>query len=117
MAQPIDTLAAQAVFAAAQGMRTAHLLECAVHDSGPWTMTYNGITVPVSKVIYGEGVMFSATFPEVCWVQTPEDTTAYLYCREEVMGFRQIEHPGDCAFAVCWSMDLVTDDFASLSSN
>ena len=102
---PVDTIAAQAVYAAAHGLRTARLLECAVHDEGPWEMAYNGITVPADRMVHGSGVLFSATFPEVCWISVPEDTTAYLLCRGEVMALRQIDHPGDCAFAACWSLD------------
>jgi hypothetical protein len=102
---PLDWIASQAVYAAAQGLRTAHLFEAAANFADGWTMTYAGVTVEAERKVCDTGVLFVASFPEMCWIDTPEDTTAYLQRNGEVMGFRQITHPGDCAFGIRWDLE------------
>lgn len=106
---PLDLVASQAVYAAAQGLRTAHLFEAAANFRDGWTMSYAGVTVVAQRQEFQDGVMFVAAFPEMCWLTVPADTTARLFHDGTIMGFRQIEHPGDCAFAVTWDLATVQE--------
>lgn len=90
----LDTLAAQAVFA-------ARALERAVHDAGPWEITWGPHTVPAVREATEESVTFTATFPEHCYL-APIESPATLLCRGEPVLFREIEFPGDQGFTISW---------------
>lgn len=93
----MDALAAQAVYA-------ARLFERALHDDGPWTMTWGPYEAEATKEVTDAGVKFVATFPETCWLTRPDDTNVILRCRGEVCAVRVISDPGDAAFAVTWEL-------------
>lgn len=40
-----------------------HALGRALHDTGPWTMTYAGMRVPAERLVLDDGVHFTAEFP------------------------------------------------------
>lgn len=88
---------------AAQAVYAARLFERALHDEGPWTMTWGPHEVQAERIVTEEGVEFRATFPEVCYLVPPEPNVV-LRCRGEVAGVRPIEHPGDAAFAITWAL-------------
>jgi hypothetical protein len=92
----LEHLASQAVYAAA-------LFERALHDEGPWTMTWGPHEVEAVRVVEGDGVRFEAVFPEACYLQPP-DPNVVLRCRGEMQAMRAIAHPGDAAFAVTWDL-------------
>jgi hypothetical protein len=94
--EPLDTLAARAVY-------TAGLFERAVHHPGPWTMTWGPHQVEVQRERHVDGVVFRGEFPETCWLNPPSPNVA-LRCDDEVMALRSIEHPGDAAFALTWAL-------------
>ena len=97
----LEMLASQAVYA-------SHAFERALHDSGPWTMTWGPLTVPAERTIHEDGVSFTADFPEACWIERPS-TNVTLECRGEVAAMRAIEFPGDAAFAVNWALTAASD--------
>jgi hypothetical protein len=91
---------------AAQALFAARMLEAAAHDNGPWTFRWGGIEIPAERVLADDGVHFSGTFPDVCWLDRPTDGLTILL-RGEVMGIRRIdevEHPGDTGFVVSWAV-------------
>ena len=96
MGEALDALAARAVY-------TAVLFERAVHDPGPWTVTWGPHTAEAEREITDEGVVFTATFPETCYLQPPEPN-AVLRCDGHVMAIRPIQFPGDVAFAITWAI-------------
>lgn len=90
---------------AAQAGVASRLMETAVHDAGPWSMQWGEVSAPASRTVQGGGVSFSAAFPEVCWLERPQ-TGISLLCRDEVVGVREMPHPGDTGFLVRWSVGM-----------
>lgn len=88
----LETLVSQAVYAAS-------MLERALHDTGPWTMTWGPHVVEATRTIHPTGVVFDATFPDTCWIERPAPNLV-LRCDGEVVAVRTITFPGDAAFAV-----------------
>lgn len=84
-------------------MYAAALFERAVHDPGPWTVTWGPHEVDVVRRKTADGIVFEATFPEACYIETPEPNAA-LRCRGEVMAIRAIDFPGDTRFMVTWEL-------------
>lgn len=97
MSANLEILAAQAVYAAS-------LFERAVHDPGPWTMSYAGQTVPARRTLTERSVVFVASFADVCFIGVP-DPTVTLECRGEVVSLRQMVAPGDGGFDLSWVID------------
>lgn len=94
--QPLDERVAQSLYVATR-------FEQALHDEGPWTMTWGPHVVEAVRTIEADGVSFTAVFPEACYLNRPEPNVA-LRCRGEVVAIRVIEHPGDAAFAITWEL-------------
>jgi hypothetical protein len=92
----LDTVVSEVVY-------LAKTLEKAVHDQGPWTMTYAGRTVPAKRLEIESGVLFVATFTEHCHL-VPPDPRITLDCNGEPVSVRAIVFPGDGAFEVQWSL-------------
>ena len=91
---------------AAQALFAARMLEAAVHDPGPWSFRWGGIEVPAERTLTDEGVVFTGSFPDVCWIERPTEGLE-IRCAGEVMGMRrvdEVEHPGDTGFVVTWSV-------------
>lgn len=83
----------------------AHLMERAVHETQGWTIEWGPHTVPAQRVLTDAGVRFEATFPEICYL-TPMPPNATLRFNGETVAIRALDHPGDCAFALSWALDL-----------
>lgn len=92
--------------AVAQAVYTTKLLERALHDSGPWTLSWGPFTVPVTRLISNSEVTFRAEFAEHCWLEPPHPV-AILRCGEEPVAAKTIDFPGDGAFAVEWTLRAV----------
>lgn len=71
-----------------------------IHDPGPWTIEWGPHTVEASKVLTDREVGFEAQIPEVCWIVRPEQGTAILRCRGEVVAMQHIADPGDGPFVL-----------------
>lgn len=91
----------------------AHMIERAIHEPDGWTIRWGLYDVPATRVLTDSGVRFDAVFPEVCLI-APMPRNAALCHRGEVMALRALDHPGDCAFAVQWAMDLAPAKAAAL---
>jgi hypothetical protein len=79
----------------------AKLLERALHDDGPWTVSIGPLTVPAERLFGADAVTFRAQVPEHCWMgSTPH--TATLACAGTVLSAKPIDHPGDAAFTIMW---------------
>lgn len=96
MSESLDALAARAVYAAG-------LFERALHDVGPWEITWGPHTEVAQRTLGEDGITFSARFPDTCYLHPPEPN-AVLRCRGEVMAVREISFPGDSSFAVTWAL-------------
>lgn len=96
MVESLDSVVAQVVF-------TAKCLEKAVHDPGPWTVTWNGRTVPAHRFEIDAGVVFCAKFEEHCHLDVPPLEVS-LDCADEIVTVRVIEFPGDGAFDIQWAI-------------
>lgn len=96
MAEERDTRASQAVYA-------ARLFERALHDAGPWSITWGPHEVDASRLDTDTSVVFEAVFPEACYLERPAPH-AVLRCRGEVMAVRAIDFPGDSRFVVTWAL-------------
>lgn len=102
MSESLDSTVAQVVFAAKR-------LEKAVHDPGPWTLTWGGRTVPARRFQTDTGVIFCGQFGEHCHLVEPPPEVI-LECAGETIGVRRIEFPGDGAFDVQWAIEGHTTD-------
>lgn len=94
MTTPLDSTVAKVVF-------TARLLERAVHDPGPWTLSWGPHEVPAQRVLIEDGAIFIGEFPDVCHLER-FDAPLILSCAGEQVDVRPMEWPGDCAFTVDW---------------
>lgn len=90
----LDTLAARAVYA-------ARLLERAIHSPGPWKISWGPFTVDAVRAIHDDRVVFSAEFPDACFIEQPA-STATLLDAGEVVSVREVAFPGDGAFSMDW---------------
>lgn len=96
---------------AAQALFAARMLEAAVHHPGPWTMNLDGVEVEATKEISANGVVFTASFPEICHLEKPQGNLT-ISCDGVVMGMRRVspdDHPGDTGFLLTWSVLSVKD--------
>lgn len=96
--QSLEELVSQALYSASR-------LERAVHDEGPWTISWGPVVVPAERLFHETGVTFTAVFPETCWLERPEPNIV-LRCKGEVVGVRAVRDPGDAAFAVSWDLAM-----------
>lgn len=92
-------------FAVAQAAFQARQMERALHDSGPWSISYGPFEVPACRLIGETQIKFLAHFPEHCYLVAP-DTLALLKCRGEIVGTQEIDFPGDGAFELEWVLAL-----------
>jgi hypothetical protein len=81
-------------------------LERALHDSGPWEISYAGVTVPAVRFIRRDRVTFVCHFPAMCWVEHPEDPTMTLLCAGEMVDAMPIEHIGDGEMEFRWDISI-----------
>ena len=95
MSQLIDLTAARLV-------HQARVLERAVHDRGPWEIEIGGIREDAYHIICPSRVILIATFPGVCWVESPD--TVNLYCRGEMVDSKRIDPPTDGVFRLEWNL-------------
>ena len=93
---PLDSTVAQVVF-------VARVLEKAVHSEGTWTMAWGPHEVPAVRVLTDDGVLFSADFPEACYLEQI-DSPLVLLLDGETVTVRSMEHPGDTGFTVNWEI-------------
>ena len=88
---------------ASSAVYVAHLLERAVHDVGPWEMTWGEFAAPVERTVTDSGVIFTAVFPDSLWTKE-RPSSIVLRCRGEVCAIRPIDAPGDASFVVTWEL-------------
>lgn len=82
-----------------RALYVATRIEKALHDNGPWTISWGPHEVPATRTISGDRITFSASIPEVCWIVRPTGSVE-LRCDGEVMAIQHIEDPGDGPFLV-----------------
>lgn len=46
----------------AQALMAARLMERALHDEGPWSVSWNGQNSPAERLVTRDGIVFAATF-------------------------------------------------------
>lgn len=92
-------------FAVAQAAFRARQIERALHDSGPWEISWGAFTVPACRLIGEREIKFLAHFPSHCYLVEPE-APASLLCRGEIVGTQAIEFPGDGEFEFDWTLAL-----------
>ena len=79
-----------------------------IHDEGPWTIEWGPHVVPATKTLSQREVSFEAQIPEVCWLERPEQGTAILRCRGEVVAMQHVGDPGDGPFVMRISATVST---------
>jgi hypothetical protein len=94
----LDVLASRVVYAARR-------FEMAVHDPGPWAMSWGDIVVPAKRMKTDSEIVFTANFPEDESVPRPAHGRFVLLCGDAVVGVREQDHPGDGPFSLCWSIE------------
>lgn len=92
-------------FAVAQAAFQARQMERALHDRGPWSISWGPFEVPACRLIGDTQIKFLAHFPEHCYLAIPAEP-AVLKCRGEIVGTQEIEFPGDGAFEMEWVLAL-----------
>lgn len=92
----LDLTVARAVF-------TTKLLERALHDEGPWTLSWGPFEVPIERTVTSDSVTFHAEFPEHCYLEPPLPV-AVLWCDGEAVAAKTIDFPGDGGFTVEWTL-------------
>lgn len=94
---PLDLAVSRAVAAASR-------MECAVHDTGPWQMEIQGVRVPAVRQVLRRTVIFTASFPDVCFLSPPE--LVALICRDEPVSVRALDIPHEGSFPVEWEFTV-----------
>lgn len=92
----------QRISSVALAVRT---VERAFHDPLGWSFRWGPHVLPATVVATERGVTFSAEVPEMCYL-TPVDEPVTLWHRDDMLGARQITHPGDAAFGIDWELSL-----------
>lgn len=92
-------------FAVAQATFRARQMEKALHDRGPWTISWGPFEMPACRLIGEREIRFLAHFPAHCYLE-PVSEPAVLKCRGEIVGTKAIEHPGDGEFELAWSLAI-----------
>lgn len=90
---------------ASRALYAARMLVTSIHSAGPWEMRWGTVTVPATKEFTETGVRFSATFPDLCWLERPEGGVLLLL-DGEIMGVRRVDDPGDTEFVITWEYDV-----------
>lgn len=90
-------------FAVAQATFRARQIERALHDRGPWEMSWGPFTVPACRLIGESEIRFLAHFPAHCYLVPPTEP-ARLLCGGEEVGVKDIGFPGDGEFEVEWRL-------------
>jgi hypothetical protein len=85
-------------FRVAQALHKARQIERALHDPGPWTITYGNHIMPAVRFILDDRVTFWAHFPDACWIKSA-DRVLTLQCRDEEVGVKPL-----------WSDDEIIPD-------
>lgn len=95
-----------------KALTRAHLMEAVLHGSGAWLMSLGSwgqdaeaLVVSGHRVVAFQEVSIEADFPAHCWIG-PRPTVLTLFHKGEMVGIREIHHPGDGSFAVSWSFSL-----------
>ncbi len=95
-----------------KALTRAHLMEAILHGSGAWTMSLGtwgkdaeSLVVPAYRVVAFQEVSVEADFPAHCWIG-PRPTVLTLFHNAEMVGIREIHHPGDGSFQVTWGFAL-----------
>lgn len=96
MTVSLDTVVSEVVY-------LAKTLEKAVHDPGPWTMTFGGRTEPAKRFEVDGGVVFISVFAEHCHLVPPEPRIV-LECDMHPVAVKAIIFPGDGSFEVRWTV-------------
>jgi len=89
----LDHLVSSAVY-------QAHLLERAVHDAGPWTITVGSQALVADRVLLPTGVQFTVR------MEPTEADEAVLSCNGEVLAIRSIE-PADHPSVLQWVVEIL----------
>jgi hypothetical protein len=92
-------------FAVAQAAFRARQMERALHDNGPWTISWGPFDVPACRLVGEDRIVFLAHFPAHCYLAAPE-APATLLCRGEIVGTQAIEFPGDAEFEMEWTLAI-----------
>jgi hypothetical protein len=92
-------------FAVAQAAFRARQMERALHDPGPWTISWGDCEVPASRLIGRNRIVFLAHFPARCHLAVPEPL-AILQCAGDLIGTQEIEFPGDGEFELEWTLAI-----------
>lgn len=92
-------------FQVARAAFLARQMERALHDPGPWTISWGPFEMPACRMIGEDRIVFLAHFPAHCYLVAPE-TPATLLCRGEFVGADDIEFPGDGEFELQWVLSL-----------
>lgn len=98
----------------ARALFAVRAFEAALHSRSEWSMRWGAMRVPAERVFTERGVVFSAVFPDACWLERP-DEGVLLLCGEEVMGVRRMDHPGDVMFIVEWEMESLSSTLLAMS--
>lgn len=86
------------------------LLEKALHDPGPWSITVADRRCEARRVFYRDGVSLLATVPGLA----PGADLASLWCGDDLVGVRAIEIPADVdLIEVDWTLQIDTAALAS----
>ena len=88
---------------ASRALYAARMLEAALHSEGLWEMQWGEVRVPAIREVTERGVVFTATFPSLCWLSPPSEGVLILL-DGEVMGMQRVDHPGDTQFVVTWEL-------------
>lgn len=80
-------------------------IERALHDSGPWQMCANGVTVPATRFIRADRISFVSHFPPMCPLDHEPERPIVLLCRGEEVAVRtEALHEDGCE--VWWDLAL-----------
>jgi hypothetical protein len=87
---------------AARAVHKARVLERGIHDRGPWQIEVGGVFEDAFHVICRSRVVLIATFPDSCWLTTPDAVN--LYCQGEMVDSKPLEIPAEGSFRVQWNL-------------
>lgn len=97
----------------ARALGKATLMERILHGRGRWQISLgtwgvstSDLVVEATRVVSADAAAVEAEFPAHCWLHPTKTVLLSLLYDGEIVGVREVRHPGDGSFVAVWEVSL-----------